>query len=133
MFVGAVFFFLSLSLSQVLGKPKPLLGFGIPLVFLRRGHALRVRPVRPARHLPLGSAPAPVFFFSSPSSFAGMVVVGCGLFGLSLFGFFFSGFGSRCSVLHAHVMRGRERDGAEGQDILRPFRDHYDDYFLGKG
>ena len=55
--------FLSFSLSQVLGKPKPLSGFGIPLVSLRRGHALRARSVRPARLLPLGSAPAPVFFF----------------------------------------------------------------------
>ena len=31
MFVGDVF---SLSLSQVLGKPKPLLGFGVPFVFM---------------------------------------------------------------------------------------------------
>ena len=45
-------FSLCLSLSQVLGKPKPLFGgFGIPLVSLLRGEALRLRPVPYAQHL----------------------------------------------------------------------------------
>ena len=43
---------LSLSLSFFLrrwGNPNPFRGFGIPLVSLHRGHALRLRSVRPAR------------------------------------------------------------------------------------
>ena len=132
MFAGDVF--LSFFLSQALGKPKPRLGFGFTLVYLLRGRGLRPRPGRPARHLPLGVAPAPVVFFFVPSSpFAGLVVVGCGLFGLSLFGGCFSGFVFRGFVLHAHVMRPCERDGAEGQDILRPCRIYCDDYFWGEG
>ena len=88
------FFSLSLSLFQVLGKPKPFLGFGVPLVSLHLGHALRLPPVHHARHLHLGLAPAPVFLFFSSSSFAGL---GLGLFGLSLFGGCFLGGGSlRC-------------------------------------
>ena len=58
---------------------------------LHRGHVLPPGPVRHDRQLHLGQAPAPVFFFSSPS-FAGMVVAGLGLFGLSLFGGVFFGF-----------------------------------------
>ena len=57
------FFSLSLSLSQALGKPKPLAGFGVPLVLLPRGHALRLQPARPVPHLHQGHRPAPVFFF----------------------------------------------------------------------
>ena len=54
--------FLFFFLSQVLGKPKPLFGgLGFPLSLLR-GRTLRLRPVRPAQLLPLGQAPAPVFF-----------------------------------------------------------------------
>ena len=50
------------SLSQALGNPKPL-WFGVPLVFLHPGHALRPRPVHFHPHIPQGIAPAPVFFF----------------------------------------------------------------------
>ena len=55
--------FLSLSLSQALGNPKPF-WFGVPLVFLHPGHAPRHRSVHRPLHLPPGHAPAPVFFFS---------------------------------------------------------------------
>ena len=58
------FFFLSFSLCQALGKPKPLVGFGVPLVTLRLGHALRLQPVLPLPLLHQGPAPAPVFFFA---------------------------------------------------------------------
>ena len=60
-FVSSATFFLS-SLSQALGNPKPL-WFGVPLVFLHPGHALRPRPVHLPPHIPQGIAPAPVFFF----------------------------------------------------------------------
>ena len=46
------FFFLAL------GKPKPLLGFGVPLVSLLPGRALRLQPVHHARHLHQGHRPA---------------------------------------------------------------------------
>ena len=61
-FVSSATFFL-FSLSQALGNPKPL-WFGVPLVFLHPGHALRLRPVHLPPHIPQGIAPAPVFFFS---------------------------------------------------------------------
>ena len=56
-------FSLFLSLSQVLGKPKPRLGFGFPLVTLHPGHDLPLGPVLHHRQLLLGHRPAPVFFF----------------------------------------------------------------------
>ena len=66
MFVAAVvfsLFFFSLSLSSAGETHSPSRGFGVPLVFLRPGRALRSRPVRLARLLHLGVAPAPVFLF----------------------------------------------------------------------
>ena len=70
---------LSLCLSQVLGKAKPLLGFGVPLVFLHPGRGLRLQPVHQARLLPLGHRSALFFLFVLffRSSFA----LGCGRFG----------------------------------------------------
>ena len=72
-FVSSATFFL-FSLSQALGNPKPL-WFGVPLVFLHPGHALRPRPVHLPPHIPQGIAPAPVvfFFFSSSSLVFGLV------------------------------------------------------------
>ena len=67
-FVSSATFFLS-SLSQALGNPKPL-WFGVPLVFLHPGHALRPRPVHLPPHIPQGIAPAPVFFFFRRRSFS---------------------------------------------------------------
>ena len=64
-------FSLSLSLSLFLrrwGNPNPLVGFGVPLVFLLPGHALRLQPAGLAPHLPQGHRPAPVFFFFSRRS-----------------------------------------------------------------
>ena len=52
----------SFSLSQALGNPKPF-WFGVPLVFLQPGHALRPRSVRLPLHLHPGIAPH-LFFFS---------------------------------------------------------------------
>ena len=63
--------FLSLSLSQALGNPKPF-WFGVPLVFLHPGHALRPRSVRLPLHLHPGFAPH-LFFFSSSSLVSGSV------------------------------------------------------------
>ena len=54
--------FFLFSLSQALGNPKPF-WFGVPLVFLHPGHALRHPPVHLPPHIPQGIAPAPVFFF----------------------------------------------------------------------
>ena len=51
------------SPSQVLGKPKPLLGFGFPLVFLLHGHRLLLQPVHLAPHVHLGHAQLLFFFF----------------------------------------------------------------------
>ena len=62
-FVDAV----SLSLSQVLGKPKPF-WFGFPLVFLRPARALRHRSVHLPLHLHQGLAPHLFFFFFLSSS-----------------------------------------------------------------
>ena len=105
LFVGrcadAVFLSLSLSLSlSGAGETQTPLGVWVPLVSLRPGHDLSLGSVHRAPQLHLGHAPAPV-----PSlSFAGMVVVGLGLlWSLSVWGLF-SGFGSRCLVLHAHAM-----------------------------
>ena len=84
-FVSSATFFFS-SLSQALGNPKPL-WFGVPLVFLHPGHALRPRPVHLPPHIPQGIAPAPVFFFFSSSPlvfglvFSRSCLVGVGGFG----------------------------------------------------
>ena len=61
--VSSAPFSLFLSFSGAGETQTPFRGFGIPLVSLLRGRALRLRPVRLARLLPLGQAPAPVFFF----------------------------------------------------------------------
>ena len=76
-----VVFFLFFSFSQALGKPKSLLGFGIPLVFLHHGRALRLRSVLRAPHLHSCQTPHLCFFLSS--SPAGTVAVGCALFGFA--------------------------------------------------
>ena len=52
------------SLSQALGNPKPF-WFGVPLVFLHPGHALRPRSVRLPLHLHPGVAPHLLFFLFS--------------------------------------------------------------------
>ena len=77
-------FFFSLSLSLSLsgaGETQTPSGFGFPLVTLLRAHGLRPRPVLPLPLIHQGPAPAPVFFFVSPT-FAWVVV-----------GFLFSGWG----------------------------------------
>ena len=98
-------FSLCLSLSQALGKPKPLLGFGFPLVFLLPGRALRPRPVPRAQHIHPGIAPAPVFFpfffLLSSSSLAGMVAVGC-VFVRFLFGLWWWAVACK-SIMHFRV------------------------------
>ena len=66
-----VFSFL-LSLSGARETQTPFGGFGVPLVTLRPGHALRLQPVPPRPLIPQGFAPEHVFFFFS--SFA----LGCG-------------------------------------------------------
>ena len=53
---------LSLFLSQALGNPKPF-WFGVPLVFLHPGHALRPRSVRLPLHLHPGQPRTCFFFF----------------------------------------------------------------------
>ena len=77
MFADAVFFFLAFSFSQALGKPKPRLGFGIPLVSLHHERALRPRSVLRAPHLHSGHAPHLFFFFVWVVIALGTVVVGC--------------------------------------------------------
>ena len=101
---------LFLSFSQLLGKPKPHLGFGVPLVSLHPGHALRLPPVLQSRPLHPGHAPAPVFFFI-------VRWYGGGGGGGSRFGWgCFSGFGFRFGVgtfTHALVMQLLEIRGSQ--------------------
>ena len=59
---SATFFSLSFSLSQALGKPKPRVGFGIPLVTLLPGRGVRLRPVPLHFLLHQGLAPHLCFF-----------------------------------------------------------------------
>ena len=76
-FVAAVFS-LVFSFSQALGKPKPPLGFGIPLVTLLPGRGLRLRPV--PLHFLLHQGLAPhlcFFFFSSLGCRLGVFLVPC--------------------------------------------------------
>ena len=101
--VGAVFS-LFFSFSGAGETQTPFRGFGIPLVSLLRGHALHPGPVRPARQLHLGYAPATAFFFLWSSSFAGLVVVGLGLSGLCLVGVHV-----RCLLHVMNVVRKGER------------------------
>ena len=71
-------FSLCLSLSQVLGKPKPLLGFGFPLVFLHPGHGLLLQPVRPHLLIHQGHAQLlPFFFRRSRRCFCGWFSLSC--------------------------------------------------------
>ena len=96
-FVGDAFS-LFLSLRRW-GNPNPFLGFGVPLVSLHLGRAVRLPPVRLAPHLHQGSAqPLCVFFFFvvarlSPPRLGcswfgvvglGSLVVGCLLVGFSM-------------------------------------------------
>ena len=89
----------SLSLSQALGNPK-LFWFGVPLVFLQPGHALRPRSVR-LLHLHQGIAPHLFFFFSSSSLISGSVFarpcsVGVGFLGGCFFCLWSLFFSVRC-------------------------------------
>ena len=107
-----LFFFLSLSLllwgcssatfspclflSQARGKPKPFLGFGVPLVFLHLGHVLRLRSVRLHVLLHQGHAqPLPFFFSSASLVFLVWVFSGCSGCGVG-----FSALRARC-VMHS--------------------------------
>ena len=106
------FFFLSffffLSLSQALGKPKPRLGFGFPLVF----SACWTRTSTTTR--PSSSASSPrrrprtlLFFFSSASSSFLGLLVGIMAVGCVLIRFFFLVVGccsgSVCSLFALHA------------------------------
>ena len=74
----------SLSLSQALGNPKPF-WFGVPLVFLQPGHALRASIRTSSSSSTPRHCPAPVFFLSSSlvsgSVFARPGSVGVGFLG----------------------------------------------------
>ena len=127
-FLSAPFFSLSFFL-RCWGNPNPFSGVWDSLVSLLRGHTLPPGPVRQDRQLHLGQAPAPVFFSSSSSSFAGMVVVGLDLLGLSLFGGVFLGFGFRFGggrLLHAHALHRLKRWGPSWGSQTIIWRPHYD-------
>ena len=95
---SATFFSLSfsLSLSQALGKPKPRVGFGIPLVTLLPGRGLRLRPVPLHFSFTKASPRTCVFFcfFFFRRSVAGSVFFS--FLVLVLVGFSGGGFGSVC-------------------------------------
>ena len=75
-FADAVFLFFLLSLSQALGKPKPLLGvWGSPCVFLVPAALMHLDPFTTLDIYTKVTAPA-LFFFFFRSSFA----LGCGRF-----------------------------------------------------
>ena len=59
----ATFFFFFLSLSGAGETQTPFRGFGVPLVFLRPGRALRLRSVRLPLHLQQGRAQPQFFCF----------------------------------------------------------------------
>ena len=96
-FVAAVFS-LVFSFSQALGKPKPPLGFGIPLVTLLPGRGLRLRPVPLHFLLHQGLAPHLCFFFFFRRSVAGSVFFS--FLVLVLVGFSGGGLGPGLSFLH---------------------------------
>ena len=123
--------FLSFSLSQVLGKPKPPLGFGIPLVSLHPGHDRPPGSVLRAPHLHLGQVPAPGFFCSPSPSFACMVVVGLCLSGPCLVGgcFFLVLVLAAFLALRAFMMH-RRGGWRECDDHHTPHYHHYG--FLGR-
>ena len=110
-FVGAVFSLL-FSFSQVLGKPKPPSGgFGVPLVFLLRGRALRPRSVHLHFLLHQGSRPALFFFLSrrrSRGCFSGVFLVALSVCLVVCVGFFggSSALHARC-IMHS-LFGGRE-------------------------
>ena len=131
-FVDAVFSLL-FSLSQALGKPKPF-WFGFPLVpsFSCTRTPSSTRTPCSTSTPRSGSRHCVCFFFS-------VVIVrwsGGGrlrfVWSLSVRGvFFWVWFSLPCFACTCNETNF-QRDGAEGQDILRLFRNHGGDYFLGR-
>ena len=76
------------SFSQALGKPKPHFGFGVPLVFLRHGRALRPRSVRLHFLLHQGFHPALCVCFFFVGARIGVFLVFCRSTWLSVLVFF---------------------------------------------
>ena len=113
-----------LFLSGAGETQTPFGGFGVPLVFLPPGQVLPHGSVHRAPHLPLGFAPAPVFFFHV------VVVVVRWLFG-GRSRFVRSLLVWRCVVffLHAHVMLLQEIRGSQ-TIIWRPY--YYYHHILGQ-
>ena len=123
-------FSLLLSLSQALGKPKPRLELGFPLVFLRPGRGLRARPVR-LHFLLHQTTPSPCCFFSSASfvfpiwmfpGCSGWVVFLCGcLSGGGLLQAQTHRFGLTPHPLPAESCRGQPRKGVGEVGARQPY------------
>ena len=108
----------SFSLSQALGNPKPF-WFGVSLVFLQPGHALRPRSVRLPLHLHPGIALHLFFFFSSSSLVPGSVFARPGSVGVGFLGgcFFLSLVSVFLCALHCKTDLGTFKWGRETRHL----------------